>query len=504
FAVQDEIALAVARALKLTLDAASDRATGTRAGATTNYDAYFEFLRGRALLASVRVTDLPAAITALTAAIRHDPTFSSPYVLLARANVLQAEQEEAGELTESFTRTLARAIGLLNEAIALDPQSGEAFVERGYLNLYFDVAEADADMRRGLELAPNYARGYEGLAAVLFQSIARRREALAMLEKARKLDPLELRLDVLKATYLEYGPGDYVEADRLVQSVLERDPLFVPALVRLADIRWGGQGRLAEAVSLLEQAVALDPGHETAWRHLILSYISVGDEPGARAAIRNISDHPALGPLNVHLFRNEWRPAGEAAYALVAAGSTYFQMEQQVSLAIRRHARVTGDYQRAIKALESWASVVWDGDEPVLQGQLDLGMGVAGLAAMLIATGQRDQARVLLEELLANADLQVDRFGRGEVWLNHGRALAYTLLDRPDDAIKTLQRQAQLGFLSHAWRVLLEDEPIFDPLRQRKDFQELVAECQAIETRERERFLRLRAEGRVPDRRSES
>ncbi|MDP9198011.1 MAG: TIR domain-containing protein, partial [Pseudomonadota bacterium] len=41
FAVQDEIALAVARALKLTLDAASDRATGTRAGATTNYDAYF-------------------------------------------------------------------------------------------------------------------------------------------------------------------------------------------------------------------------------------------------------------------------------------------------------------------------------------------------------------------------------------------------------------------------------------------------------------------------------
>jgi TolB-like protein/Tfp pilus assembly protein PilF len=503
FAVQDEIALEVARALKLTLDAASALATGTRASATKNYDAYFEFLRGRALLASVRITDLPAAINALTAAIRHDPTFSSPYVLLARAKVLQAEQEEAGELTEKFTRTLASSIGLLNEAIALDPQSGEAYVERGYLNLYFDVAEADADMRQGLELAPNYARGYEGLAAVLFQSIARRREALAMLEKARKLDPLELRLDVLKATYLEYGPGDYAQADRLVKSVLERDPLFVPALVRLADIRWGGQGRLADAVSLLEQAVALDPGHETAWRHLILSYISVGDEPGARAAIRHISDHPALGPLNMHLFRDEWRPAGEAAYALAAAGPTYFQLEGQVSLAIRRHARVTGDYQRAIEALESWASVVWDGDEPVLQGQLDLGMGVAGLADMLLATGQHDRARVLLEELLANAELQVNRFGRGEVWLNHGRALAYALLDRPDDAIKTLQRQGQLGFLSHAWRVLLEDEPIFDALRKREAFQALVEDCQTIEAREREHFLRLRAEGRVPDRRSE-
>ncbi len=104
--------------------------------------------------------------------------------------------------------------------------------------------------RRGLELAPNLARGYEGLAAVLFQSVARRREALEMLEKARKLDPLDIRLDVLKALYLEWGPGDYAEADRLLQPVLERDPLFVPALVRLADVRWGGQGRHAESVAL--------------------------------------------------------------------------------------------------------------------------------------------------------------------------------------------------------------------------------------------------------------
>ncbi len=503
FAVQDEIALAVARALKLTLDAASDRATGTQATATKNYDAYFEFLRGRALLASVRMTDLPAAIDALTAAIRHDPTFASPYVLLARAKILQAAQEEAGELTDRFRQKWANAMGLLNEAIALDPQSGEAYVERGYLNLHFDAAEADADMRRGLELAPNYARGYEGLAAVLFQSVARRREALEMLEKARKLDPLDIRLDVLKATYLEWGPGDFEQAERLLQGVLERDPLFVPALVRLADVRWGGQGRHADAVALLEQAVALDPGNETAWRHLVLAYISVGEVSSAMTALSKTADHPALAPMNFHLFRNEWRAAGEQAYDLVAAGPTYFQVEIQVALAIRRHAHVTGDYQRAIETLESWASVVWDGDEPVLQGQLDMGVGAAGLADMLMATGQKQRAKALLEEVLANADLQVNRFGRGEIWLNQGRALAYALLDRPDDAIKTLQRQLQLGFIHSAWRVILEDEPAFDSLRNRRDFQALVEDCQANEARERALFLRMRAQGRVPDRRSE-
>ena len=504
FAVQDEIALEVARAMRLTLDAANDPANGTRASATKNYDAYFEFIRGRALLANVRVTDLPAAIDALTAAIRYDPTFASPYVLLARARVLQAEQNEAGKQTDRFTKTLASAMGLLNEALELDPLSGEAYVERGYLNLYYDVAAADADFRRGLELAPNFARGYEGLAAVLFQSVARRREALEMLEKARRLDPLELRLDVLKATYLEWGAGDYAEADRTLQPVLERDPLFVPALVRLADIRWGGQTRHAESVALLEQAVALDPGNQTAWRHLILSYIAVGEIAGANAAIGHISDHPALGPLNVHLFRNEWRKAGEAAYSLVAAGPTYFQIESQVALAIRRHARETGDYRRAIETLERWAAVSWNGDEPVLEGQLDMGIGVAGLAEMLMATGQHDRARILLKEVLANAELQINRFGRGEVWLNTGRALAYALLDRPDDAMAMLKRQAELGFLSNGWRVLLEDEPIFDSLRGRKDFQALLMDMQAIEARERQLFLRMREDGRIPDRSSKS
>ena len=78
-----------------------------------------------------------------------------------------------------------------------------------------------------------------------------------------------------------------------------------------------------------------------------------------------------------------------------------------------------------------------------------MGVGVAALADMLMASGQKDRARALLEELLADDDVQINRYGRGEVWLNDGRAIAYALLGRPDDAIATLQRQAKLGFLSH-------------------------------------------------------
>ena len=145
--------------------------------------------------------------------------------------------------------------------------------------------------------------------------------------------------------------------------------------------------------------VSLDPANETAWRNLALYYLSIGDTASTRVALSHTSDHPALGRMLIHLYRNEWRDAGEAAYALVAAGPTYSQTEVQITLAIRRHARVTGEYQRAVEALERWAAVTWDDGEPVLEGQLDMGVGVAGLADMLMATGQHQRARRILREI---------------------------------------------------------------------------------------------------------
>jgi len=50
---------------------------------------------------------------------------------------------------------------------------------------------------------------------------------------------------------------------------------------------------------------------------------------------------------------------------------------------------------------------------------------------------------------------------------------------------------------------MLEDEPVFDRLRERKDFQALMAACRDIEARERALFLKMRAEGRIPDRSKE-
>jgi TolB-like protein/Tfp pilus assembly protein PilF len=500
FAMQDEIAIEVARAMQITLDAGTHAVASLQQGATQDYDAYFAFLRGRALLASLRVTDLPAAIESLETSIQHDPQFGAAYVLLARARVALAGQMPADERERRFSAVIGEAMELLDQAIALAPKDGEALVERGHLKTYFDLAAADADLRRGLELAPNYSRGYEGLATVLFQSVARRREALEMIEKARRLDPLEPRLDVIKATYLLFGPADRSQAARLLESVLQRDPLYVPALLRLAEVYWLTHGKHADSVRLLEQAVALDPGNELAWRQLATCYTDVGDIAAAEAAYANIPEAPTYGWLSLHLLRKDWRQAGEAAYAMIAEGLPHPWLESQISRAIRMHARATGEYERAIRALEDWAAVSWEGDEPQLLGQLDQGIGVAGLVDLLMTTRQEARARALAGELLVDTEIQINRYGRGEIWLNDARAMAQSLLGRPEEAMTILQRQAGFGVYVHKWQFLIDGEPAFEPLLKRADFRALLADVRASVARERERIERMRRDGLVPKR----
>jgi TolB-like protein/DNA-binding winged helix-turn-helix (wHTH) protein len=499
FAVQDEISLEVARAMQLTLEAGTDAVASLRQGATKSYEAYLAFLRGRALLASSRVSDLPEAAESLAAAIRHDRSFAGAYVLLARARVAIAEQ--AADRDRAFPQAYEQAMDLLDQAIRLDPKNGEAFVERGYLKVFYDPAAADADLQRGIALSPNYARGYEGLAAVMFQSAARRREALELIDTARRLDPLSSNVEVLKASYLFWGAGDATQAAAILESVLEREPLYVPAIVRLAEVRWTAQGEYAEAVQLAEQAVSLDPGSEPAWRVLMASYLEMDETAAAQFPAQRASADPNFSALVMNVHRGRWREAGEAAYGLVASGNTGPRTERAISLAIARHARMTGQYDRAVEVLSSWALVDWDGEEPVLQGQLDLGQGVTALAEVMAASKQAARATALLETFLDDARIQVTRYGRGVAWLNDARAKALALLGRNDEAMQVLEEQMRLGFGKHDWRATLEQQPAFEPLRSRKEYQTLLATVHEQASKEREQLSQMRADGLVPDRR---
>src|SRR5262249_31500461 len=156
FAVQDEIATQVARALQLSLDAkATDRITGQ---GTSNLDAYLAYLRGRSLLANVRVVDTREAIAQFERAVSLDPKFAAAYVSLSEAELFYAQYDVTDDREARFDRALEHGRELVDKALGLDPENGDAYLQRAHLMAYDDLKGAEAEYRRGLELSPNSAK----------------------------------------------------------------------------------------------------------------------------------------------------------------------------------------------------------------------------------------------------------------------------------------------------------------------------------------------------------
>src|SRR4029453_9775597 len=140
-----------------------------------------EFLQGHALLATHRVNEAKAALARFQQAVALDPKFASAYLGIAEAALFAAEFEVTDDRQRRFDTAKRRGELLVERALAIDPEHGEAYLQRAHLAAYENLASAERDFRRGLELSPNSAEGHAGLAEVLYASLPRRGEALELL-----------------------------------------------------------------------------------------------------------------------------------------------------------------------------------------------------------------------------------------------------------------------------------------------------------------------------------
>jgi adenylate cyclase len=500
FAVQDEIALAVARALRLSLDASTtDKLTGQR---TANLEAYFAYLQGRALASTLRIADLKSAAEQFTRALELDAGFAPAYVELASAKLQVAEFEITDDRRLRFEAALTQASELIAKALELDPANGHAYVERAYISAFSDLAAAEAAYRRGIELSPSYAKAYVGLAAVLYENPAKRDEALLMLDHARRLDPLEPEYDVTKSIFLFYGKGKLAESIELLRGVVARNPHYQPALMRLGESLGCCQGRYAEGIKYLEQAIRLDPLSDLARWSLLKQYIDVG-EPETAMRVLEEAEHPLpVRRIGLYLYRHEWRQAGEAAYEAVETGTLAPYDEPTAELAIRLHARVTRDYARAEATLTQLSGVTWDMDgRPIVPRQMGMATATVGLGDILMAGGQPKRARLLLQASITDMDYISQKLGRGDFWYVRERAVALALLGDKEAAFVQLGRAFTVGYGFDDWKSLLETEPAFSGLRNDARFKIMLADARANAAAEHGLLIKMRAQGLVPDRR---
>jgi TolB-like protein/Tfp pilus assembly protein PilF len=314
FAIQSEIAVSIADALKLHLG--RDDAKSLEAAPTTSMDAYHCYLRARHLWQRRGETAIRSAIEEYRKAIGLDPRYARAYASLAAAHAVLPEY--TGDPREvSFA--LARPLAL--KALELDATLGEAHGVLSYMHFWqWEWDQSEQSLQRALALDSQDPQLHQWYCNLL-NDLARHDDAIVEARRAYELDPVspivncvlavchsvrgedapamhhvaiarELGAGPLPIGYVELfaqlrkGAYDAARTDwERAMTALRRDVSWVgPALAAMED-----RTRLDDAVQALERARA---SGAVAPNTLLLFYVLLGlaDEAYAIAESK-VADH---------------------------------------------------------------------------------------------------------------------------------------------------------------------------------------------------------------------
>ena len=186
FAVQDDIAKAVVRALEVKL--LPGRAPPVRVRRATSPEVYEQYLLARQFYARFTPDGFRRAAGAYEQAIALDPTYAPAWSGLAiQLSNLTEDASTPAEAASVARRSLEAA----EKAIALDPDLAEGYAARSLLRaiVHWDWHGAQLDMDHALSLASGDANT-QRRSAILLAALGRRDDAIAAARKAVEIDPL--------------------------------------------------------------------------------------------------------------------------------------------------------------------------------------------------------------------------------------------------------------------------------------------------------------------------
>jgi TolB-like protein len=219
FALQDEIAAAVAQALKIAF------APAPKAG-SIDPAAYDLYLRASDRSIDTSVSDRIGMFEQVTALA---PNYAPGWAWLAYYRSRGFDPSTAGDVGLPITRPGAKEAAA--RALSLDPRSSVAFTALAWLEPYAQYAKREALLRKAVDAAPNDPHALATLGHLLDQ-VGRTKEAAAWAAKAHELAPLDSVAAASVAT-VAVREGRYEEGQRLYDEFRERWPgwgFVVPSL----------------------------------------------------------------------------------------------------------------------------------------------------------------------------------------------------------------------------------------------------------------------------------
>lgn len=214
---------------------------------TSDPEAYDLYIRGRYLWNKRIDSEIFRSIELFRAAIDKDPTFAKAYAGLANAYSLVSLKHFGISDQERANLAIATA----EKALEIDETLGEAYAVKAVNKSFikWDLAGADGDYRRAIELDPNDATAHHWFAEFLAMH-GRFDESIALYRRAMELDPLSsaIRTDYA-LTY--YYSGDYDRAIELLNKEKVLHPNYARTYLFLYSV-YAEKGMFAEAFDAMD------------------------------------------------------------------------------------------------------------------------------------------------------------------------------------------------------------------------------------------------------------
>lgn len=309
FAIQEEIARAIVRTLRIELSGRNAAAPQVRNA--SNLGAYDLYLRGRYHWNKRTADDLNRAVHFFMGAIALDERSALAHAGLADAYSLLADFSFAAP-GEAMPKAREAAL----RAIELNPELAEAWNSLAFIRSLYDWewGEAEQLYRRSIELNPGYATAHFWYAIDYLALVGRFDEAAAEMERALQLDPLAPSILDGRGTLFKFR-RDFGRAVEYYLQFTRTHPDYFRAWSALGRA-WALAGEFPRAVAALERARELGGEVPNILGALGQVHACAGCTDRSRSVLARLHELAAARPVYSGAFALIHMALGETGQAL--------------------------------------------------------------------------------------------------------------------------------------------------------------------------------------------
>jgi TolB-like protein/DNA-binding winged helix-turn-helix (wHTH) protein/Flp pilus assembly protein TadD len=331
--LQREIAQSIAQQVRLKLT--SQQEARLPPAPAVNPQAYDDYLRGHYYLMTLYAMHQPldTARQYFEESIQRDPGFAPAYAGLANTYLQMA-------LFRSLSPQDGYSLGIraTQKALDLDNGNAEAHSTLGMLKWQYerDWPGAAREFEHTIAISPSYdcARAYH---ARYLAWTNRRDEALAEITRARELNPSDSFANTESSVY--FLLGDYpnlIEASR--KGVLSDPNDWIER--HFLGVGYEGSGRLDEAISEYQKAVAMSGGDQDPTASLAHAYAMTGRRPEAEKILLDLERKSRTGYVSPYLLASINAGLGEKNTAMELLEKAYRERDLGIMWFVKTDPRI--------------------------------------------------------------------------------------------------------------------------------------------------------------------